>query len=391
MRSFAVLLALLPLSFSATQSFYRDYFRNRGGSEAEELSAGRTCVHDCQINVHRDFGILCNDCRPRDHQEYCKFAKALGECFAKCPESPAFPLLRQDAEINAQVCAKDFDERNFTAFLDNQDELSKAWDHRGEFCRDGRLPDLQTCSGFINCYFGEALNAVEDGFDELAVASYSTQFKISLTLLIGHGTWTKTIVENCAVVFKPYEARNVSNEDTFETNSTYLSSLSAPACIRYCQATAVLNFARKPQQNQRSDKAEYCEYNRALDDCLGKCQESPITPIIEQKALVTAYVCAADFGEEQLKAFFEGHRNLSAEWFKQAERSCGKMPGRDMEKMFEKCSLYLNCFFGEAVDAMEDADVHYDDAVVIAVAGHFQLKFAPLVGRGVWSKDVVDE
>lgn len=107
MRSYAVLLALLPLSFAAPNVHMRD------DVDDGDLTAGRTCLHECQTNVHREFNE-CTDCRPRDHKKYCEFAEKLGECFDKCPESPASPLLSQDAEINAQICAKGFDERNFT-------------------------------------------------------------------------------------------------------------------------------------------------------------------------------------------------------------------------------------------------------------------------------------
>ncbi|KAH7724760.1 hypothetical protein AAVH_07628 [Aphelenchoides avenae] len=383
MCSFVILLALFPLCFAAPDVLGREYYRNRFRDEDVDqgLVDGRACLQECQANVHGEFNLSTSS-RPRDFREYCELWTKLGECLDKCPESPASPLVKQNAEIKAQICGKDFDEPKFEELRQAQKILFEHWSWQAMASCPRPQYDasrmFDKCSAFLDCFFGEALTAVKDGYDDLVVASVVVPAKLEYALKIDGGMWTEEVVDECSVLFTPFEA-----------NHTDPSSLAAPACLRYCQMTVPAKFGGKAQSQRRADKALYCEYNRALDDCLGRCQTSPITPIVEQNALVTAHVCAPNFGEEQLRAFFDGQARLMDKWFAQAERSCGKVPVDSMEQIFEKCSVYLNCFFGEAVDAMKGAD--YDDLVVVAVAGQFQLQFAPMVGRGVWSKDVVDE
>lgn len=50
-------------------------------------------------------------------------------------------------------------------------------------------------SGYTNCYFGKAFDAVKEDFDELVVAATSAQLKIAQAQMVGQGVWTKDVVD----------------------------------------------------------------------------------------------------------------------------------------------------------------------------------------------------
>lgn len=106
MRSSVVLLGLFPLCFAAPHFHRSDEDVNR------ELLVGRSCMQECQANIHLQFNLSTNS-RPRDYQEYCEFTEKLIECFEKCPYNPASPLTKHDAEINARICGRNFSSEKF--------------------------------------------------------------------------------------------------------------------------------------------------------------------------------------------------------------------------------------------------------------------------------------
>ncbi|KAH7724759.1 hypothetical protein AAVH_07627 [Aphelenchoides avenae] len=383
MRFSAVLLALFPLCFAAPNVFGREYLRNRFRDEITDsgLLAGRTCLMECQTD-YGEFNISTSS-RPLGHEEYCEFAQKLSECFDKCPESPASPLAKQNAEIYAQICGKDFDESKFEALRFAQARLMEYWIWQALVSCPrytfGSPRMFDKCSLFLDCMFGDALNALKDGYDDLAVASIVVPLKLHYSLEIGGGVWTEDVVDECSVLFT-----------TFEASDTEPSSLSAPACLQYCQTTATMKIVGNPETNEQPDKALYCEHTRGLDDCLGKCQESPISAVIEQLAGVNAEICAAEFDEQQLKDFLDDQRRLVDKWSKHAE-ACAKdsagLGGADFGKKFVKCNGYTNCYFGKAFDAVKE---DFDELVVAATSAQLKIAQAQMVGQGVWTKDVVD-
>jgi hypothetical protein len=59
-----------------------------------------------------------------------------------------------------------------------------------------------------------------------------------------------------------------------------------------------------------------------------------------------------------------------------------------ISKIILHLSVFLNCFFGKAFDAVKG---DYDELVVTALSVHLKLQYAPKVGRGVWTEGVEDE
>lgn len=153
MRFSAVLLALFPLCFAAPNVFGREYLRNRFRDEITDsgLLAGRTCLMECQTD-YGEFNISTSS-RPLGHEEYCEFAQKLSECFDKCPESPASPLAKQNAEIYAQICGKDFDESKFegnsAVFSSVNDE--SHWDALALRFAQARLMEYWIWQALVSC------------------------------------------------------------------------------------------------------------------------------------------------------------------------------------------------------------------------------------------------
>lgn len=50
-------------------------------------------------------------------------------------------------------------------------------------------------SAFLDCFFGEALTAVKDGYDDLVVASVVVPAKLEYALKIDGGMWTEEVVD----------------------------------------------------------------------------------------------------------------------------------------------------------------------------------------------------
>ncbi|KAH7724766.1 hypothetical protein AAVH_07634 [Aphelenchoides avenae] len=379
MRSYVIFLALLPLCFAAPNSHLR------GDVVDRELLAGRSCLMECQTDVHGQFNLTTSS-RPRGYRQFCDFAQKLSQCLEKCPESPASPLMKQDAETNQKICGKGFDERKFEELRQGQNRMSEQWAYQtisscskqSESFDPSRM--FEKCSLFLDCFLGDALTAVKDGYDSLVVASVIVPLKLEYVQKIGGGVWTEAVVDECSVLFTPFKADHMN-----------ANSMPAPSCLLYCQTVVPAKYPDALQSAQQLQKATYCEYSNELSDCLGQCQESPITPVIKQSDEVNARICGPDFSEEQLKAFFDGLKSLSNEWYRHVD-SCSangpRLAGRDWAEFFEECSIYLNCFLGETFDAVKD---DYDELVVAALSAQFKLQYARLVARGEWTEAVADE
>lgn len=55
---------------------------------------------------------------------------------------------------------------------------------------------LRACfSLFLDCFFGDALTLVKDGYDDLVVALIVVPLKLEYALKIGHGAWTEDVVD----------------------------------------------------------------------------------------------------------------------------------------------------------------------------------------------------
>ncbi|KAH7724761.1 hypothetical protein AAVH_07629 [Aphelenchoides avenae] len=198
--SLPLLLALSPLCFAAPDVLGREYYRNRFLDEEVDqgLQSGLSCVTFCQFDVHEQFNLPTFS-RPRDFQEYCELAQKLPECFEKCPDSPLVPLLKQDAEINAQICGEGFDESKFKELLQAQDRLYEHWSWQSTASCPGPAFDASgmntKCSSYLDCFFGEALTAVKDGYEDFVVASVVLPLKLEYALQVGDGEWTQDAVD----------------------------------------------------------------------------------------------------------------------------------------------------------------------------------------------------